>query len=395
MRQVTFVDGTLREGEQTPGVHFTMDEKIQIARALDDAGVDILDVGMPGVSEGEREAIRAIAKLGLKASVGVSVRMRKQEIDQAAACGVSEIFLICPVSPVHMKSKLQLTPAQVKASAAELTAYGASKGLIVNLVAEDAARGKLPFMIDLMNQSCLQGAKRVFLCDTLGLMEPLAMKSMVEAVRTGIPKEMGIGVHCHDDLGMATANTIAAVAAGANFPAVTVNGIGERAGNAPLHEVGLGIEKILKRSSHLRHGRLYDLSRLVEKSSGIFIPPHAPIVGLNAFRHESGIHVDGLLKDSRTYTGLAPEEVNRSSTLVLGKHSGTRTIEHLLQQRGIVAEPALMIRILEQVKTYKETTDKAETRRMFEEIERFYARTLSFPEDVFWDIVNRVIAENE
>ncbi|MCJ7625681.1 MAG: hypothetical protein MUO76_19495, partial [Anaerolineaceae bacterium] len=342
MKPVKFVDGTLREGEQTPGVHFTMDEKIQIAKALDNAGVDILDVGMPSVSAGEREAISAIVKLGLKASVGVSVRMRKQEIDQAVICGVSEIFIICPVSPIHMKSKLQMSSAQVKESAEELTAYGASKDLTVNLVVEDASRGDIPFMIDLMNQSHSQGAKRVFICDTLGLLEPFKMKSMVEDIRAGISDEMEIGIHCHDDLGLATANTIAAVTAGADFPAVTVNGIGERAGNAPLHEVGLGIEKILQRSSNLDHCRLYDLSRLVERCSGIFIPPHAPIVGLNAFRHESGIHVDGLLKDSRTYTGLAPEEVHRSSTIVLGKHSGIRTIEYLLQMKGVKAEPALM-----------------------------------------------------
>jgi D-citramalate synthase len=395
VKSVKFIDGTLREGEQTPGVHFTMDEKIQIARSLDDAGVDILDVGMPGVSEGERKAIRAIANLGLKASVGVSVRMRKQEIDQAADCGAEEIFIICSVSSIHMESKLNMAPQDVKTLAGEMTAYGVSKGLVVNLVAEDAARADISFMTDVICLSHSKGAKRVFLCDTLGVLDPFKIKTMVEDVRAGIPTEMGIGVHCHDDLGMATANTLAAVGAGADFPAVTVNGIGERAGNAPLHEVGLSIEKILQRTSGLDHSRLYELSRLVEKCSGIFIPPHAPIVGLNAFRHESGIHVDGLLKDSRTYTGLAPEEVNRSSTIVLGKHSGIRSIEHLLQQKGIEADPALMMRILERVKIYKEVDEKKENQRMFEEIEQFYARTLSFPEDVFWDIVNRVTNEHE
>jgi len=395
MRPVTFVDGTLREGEQTAGVHFTMDEKIHIAKALDNAGVGILDVGMPSVSAGEREAIRAIVKLGLKASVGVSVRMRKQEIDQAAACGASEIFIICPVSPVHMKSKLKMSSGQVKELAKELTVYGASKSLTVNLVAEDAARGDIPFMIALLDQSYSLGAKRVFICDTLGLMDPFKMKTMVEDIRAGIPDEVGIGIHCHDDLGLATANTLAAVAAGADFPAVTVNGIGERARNAPLHEVGLGIEKIIQRSSHLDHSRLYDLSRLVERCSGIFIPPHAPIVGLNAFRHESGIHVDGLLKDSQTYTGLAPEEVHRSATIVLGKHSGIRTIEYLLQLKGIEAGQDLMVRILEQVKAYKEAEEKAENQRMVEAVEQFYTRHLSFPEGVFWDIVHRVIAEYE
>lgn len=395
MRPVRFVDGTLREGEQTPGVHFTLDEKVRIAQALDKAGVDILDVGMPGVSEGERKAIQAIVKLGLKASVGVSVRMRKQEIDQAAACRADEIFIICSLSSIHMASKLNMTPPSVKSLAGEMTDYGMSKGLIVNLVAEDAARADIPFMMDVICHSHAQGAKRVFLCDTLGVLEPFKMKIMVEDLRAGIPEKMEIGVHCHDDLGLATANTIAAIAGGADFPAVTVNGIGERAGNAPLHEVGLGIEKILHRTSHLNHSRLYALSRLVEKCSGIFIPPHAPIVGLNAFRHESGIHVDGLLKDSRTYTGLAPEEVKRDAAIVLGKHSGTRTIDHLLQKKSIQADSDLLIQILEKVKAFKEAEEKAENQRMFEEIKKFYTRALSFPEDVFWEIVKKVMAEHE
>lgn len=389
-----FVDGTLREGEQTPGVHFTMDEKIQIARALDKAGVDILDVGMPSISEGERKAIRAVGKLGLKASVGVSVRMRKQEIDQALDCDVDEIFIICSVSAIHMESKLNMSPQDVTSLAGELTAYGVSKGLVVNLVAEDAARADISFMTDLICRTHAKGAERVFLCDTLGVLDPFKMKTMIEDVRAEIPEEMGMGVHCHDDLGLATANTMAALAAGADFPAVTVNGIGERAGNAPLHEVGLGIEKILQRSSGLDASRLYDLSRMVEKYSGVFIPVNAPIVGLNAFRHESGIHVDGLLKDTRTYTGLKPEDVKRNSTIVLGKHSGIRTIRHLLEEKGMKADAVQMMHILERVKTHKETEEKEENQRMFEEIEQFYARTLSFPEDVFWDIVDQVISEN-
>jgi (R)-citramalate synthase len=391
MDDIRIVDGTLREGEQTPGVIFTRDEKLAIARELDLTGVRLLDVGMPAVSVEEREAISAIAGEGLRASIGVSVRMRREEIVQAAHCRADEIFLICPVSHLHMADRLGIDENGLTALAKDMIRCATDNALAVNLVAEDASRADISFVIDLICLAHEQGVKNAFICDTVGIGEPFTMKSSMERVREAVPLDMGLGVHCHNDLGLATANTLAALEAGADLLSVTVNGIGERAGNAPLHEVAVAVEKIFHRMHGLDMHRLYGLSRLVEACSGIFISPHTPIVGLNAFRHESGIHVDGILKNSKTYTGLNPDFVNRMPAFVLGKHTGAQTIRHLLSHRGYEAGEEDLAKILCLVKQRKIEGVKKEIQRMSKDIEAFYEQCLTFPMDTFWKIVEEVL----
>ena len=392
--QVEIVDGTLREGEQTPGVIFTQEEKLKIARELDQTGVKLLDVGMPAVSAEERKSISAIAGEGLQTSIGVSVRMRSKEIAQAVECRADEIFLICPVSLVHIQSRLQTDENGLLQQTENIIRDARGKNLAVNLVAEDASRADASFLIEVLNRAYEAGAQRAFICDTVGISEPFAMKALISRVRNEIPHEMGLGVHCHNDFGLATANTLAAMAAGANYPSVTVNGIGERAGNAPLHEVVAAVEKIFQKDHRIDMQRLYGLSRLVEECSGIFITPHTPIVGLNAFRHESGIHVDGILKNSETYTGLDPSDVNRTPSFVLGKHTGTQTIRHLLEHRGYHASEEDLAQILSLVKERKTAEGKDEIKKMARTIETFYDQCLTFPLVSFWQIVGEVLNED-
>ena len=395
MDQIKIVDGTLREGEQTPGVIFTREEKLQIARELDRTGVELLDVGMPAVSAEERASISAIAGEGLQASIGVSVRMRYEEIVQAIDCGADEIFLICPVSHVHIQSRLQTDENGLLQQAENMIRDAREKNLTINLVAEDGTRADTFFLIETLNRAYEAGAQRAFICDTVGISEPFAMKTLISRVRKEIPHEMDLGVHCHNDFGLATANTLAAMSAGANYPSVTVNGIGERAGNAPLHEVVTAVEKIFQKNHSIDMRRLYVLSRLVEQCSGIFITPHTPIVGLNAFRHESGIHVDGILKNSETYTGLDPSDVNRTPSFVLGKHTGIQTIRHLLDQRGYHANEKDLGRILRLVKERKTAEGKDEIKKMARDIEVFYDQCLTFPLASFWKIVHEVLEKHE
>jgi isopropylmalate/homocitrate/citramalate synthase len=217
------------------------------------------------------------------------------------------------------------------------------------------------------------------------------MKSLIEKIKEVIPSEMELGCHCHNDLGLATANTLAAVEAGAMYPSVTVNGIGERAGNPPLHEVAVAVEKSLHKEHGIDMKGLYSLSKLVERCSGILIPPHAPVVGLNAFRHESGIHVDGILKNSQTYTGVDPQALGREPTFILGKHTGTQLIKYLLQQRDYEANEKELQEILMRVKEWKTRDGKGEIERMVREIEGFYERCLGFPQETFWEIVEGVM----
>ncbi len=391
MADIHFVDGTLREGEQTPGVFFTLEEKLAIARALDRAGVAILDAGMPAVSEDEQKALAAIAKLDLSASIGVSVRLSRTEIDLALECGADEIFLICPVSPSHLRYKLNMTEAELRREMERHIRYAAGKGLMVNLVAEDGTRGEPDFLGDLVTHAARCGAGRLFLCDTVGIADPFMIKRQVEDLRQAVGGRVAIGVHCHNDLGMATANTLAAIAAGADYPAVTVNGIGERAGNAALHEVAIAAQKNIGRSSGMDLTRMMELSALVEVSSGILIPPHAPIVGFNAFRHESGIHVDGLLKNGATYTGVKPETAGRKMSFVLGKHTGAGTIRHLLEKEKITADDGQVREILRRIKQQRSHKNKKEIAAMIQAVHRFHESSLNFPRQAFIDIVNEVI----
>lgn len=389
--RVYFVDGTLREGEQSPGVHFTQEEKLTIARALDEIGVPILDVGMPAVSEDERIAISTLSQAGLKASLGVSARLNKEEVAVARRCGAQEVFLICPTSPLHMRTKLGGDEEGIRRLAEGVIRYAAEKGLLVNLVAEDATRAEISFLCDLIAAAYDWGARRAFICDTVGVADPFFMEELIKTVRQATPKGMELGCHCHNDLGLATANTLAAMRGGADYPSVTVNGIGERAGNAPLHEVVLAIEQRLGWGHGIDIKGLIALSQLVERASGILVSPHAPVVGFNAFRHESGIHVDGLLKDPRTYAGINPQGLGRKQAFVLGKHSGTQLIRHLLRQRGYEVDEATIGEILRRVKERKLRDGKGEIQRMVKEVREYYERCLGFPEEAFWEIVQGVM----
>ncbi len=395
MSKVHIVDGTLREGEQSPGVFFTREEKIELARALDRLGVPILDVGMPSVSEEERDAIREISRQGLKASVGVTIRLKSEEVDQAIECEVREIFLVFPVSSLHLRSKLGMSEEGAKRLAKEVIEYAIHDGLLVNVVAEDASRAEVAFVSDVLCHAYEWGAKRAFLCDTVGIMEPFRMKDWVKKIRDQIPAEMGLGVHCHNDFGLATANTLASIAAGADYPSVTVNGIGERAGNPPLHEVVFCLEKFLGREHGIDLKGLYPLSRRVEAYSGMFIPPHAPLIGLNAFRHESGIHVDGILKNSLTYKAFDPQEVGRESSFVLGKHTGVQAIHHLLRQKGYEAREEEVREILRRVKERKVSRGKRAIREMTQTMERYYQEHLDFSMPDFWEIVGGVLQKEK
>jgi isopropylmalate/homocitrate/citramalate synthase len=393
--RIKIVDGTLREGEQSPGVFFTKEEKVQIAAELDRIGVPLLDVGMPSVSTEEREAISAIAREGLSASIGVSIRLNRDEVDQALACGVGEVFIICPVSALHLRYRLAMDEEAVRGLAEDVVLYACQKGLLVNFVAEDASRAEIPFLCDLLRRAHHWGARRAFICDTVGVMEPFGMRDLVKRVRQEVSREMELGVHCHNDFGLATANTLAAIEAGVQYPSVTVNGIGERAGNPPLQEVVVALENVLHRAHGIDMQGLHALSQLVERCSGIFISPHSPIVGLNAFRHESGIHVDGILKKSDTYEGIDPHEVGKNPSFVLGKHTGTRTIRHLLKERGYEANEEELKEILRRIKERKAGGGKKDARRMVREVRLFYERYLNFPYEAFWEIVEGVLMKDD
>lgn len=345
--RIRFLDTTLRDGEQTPGVSLGIDEKLTIAQGLDSLRMDVIEAGSAMTSEGERLAIKAIANSGLNAEICSYVRALTSDIDIALACDVDSVHLVVPVSDLHIKIKLKADRESVVRMAVDVTDYAKEHGLIVELSGEDASRSDLDFLARLYRAGIEAGADRLAFCDTVGVLVPeVAADIFSRFSRLGAP----ISIHCHNDFGMATANTIAALRAGASQAHVTVNGIGERAGNASLEEVVMALESLYQIDTGIRCEDIYQLSRTVARMTGLLVAPNKAIVGENAFTHEAGIHVHGLLADTSTYEPMHPESVGRKRRIVLGKHAGRASVELAMREFGLSVTRQQLDEIVARVK---------------------------------------------
>ena len=392
---VRFLDNTLREGEQVPGVWFSWDEKVALFEALQDAGINLIDTGIPVSSPEVARFCRECVKRARTSIPGVSIRAFREEIDLAAELGAPEIFIMFPFSEIHITRKFSTDVKGIKARCKDLLNYAVSRRLRVGLVAEDASRGSLELVCDLADYGARHGAARIFLCDTVGAAIPTRAGGMLSKVREAIEGRSELGVHCHNDFGLATANTLAAVEAGADIVCVTVNGLGERAGNAPLHEVALALSLLLKLEHDIVLPKLPALSAMAERFSGVFCSPLAPVVGRNAFRHESGIHVDGILKESRMYEELQPEVVGRRRELVLGTFSGIGYLRVLLNGRGIDVGDAELRALQERIRAEVLSHDKSVVTEVQDTLEKYYQDSFGFPMERFWELVREVLPGTE
>lgn len=346
--EVRIFDTTLREGEQTPGVVFTVDEKVEIARQLDKLGVDTIEAGFPASSDEEFKAVKSIANLGLQAEVCALARTLKSDVDQALKADVDAVHTFIGTSEWHIKYKLKMTPDQVVERAVETIEYIKDHGVVCEFSCEDATRTDLNFLIKVYKAAVEAGADRINVPDTVGVMSPEAMKYLIETLKEHIA--VPISVHCHNDLGMANANALAAVVAGANQVHVTVNGLGERAGHAALEVVVVALEALYGVKTKVRKEYLTETCRLVEKYSLVYNPPNYPIVGRNAFAHRSGIHVHGVIEEPITYEPFPPEYVGQTRRIVFGKHTGKHGVKALLEQLGINATEEQLVKISEKVR---------------------------------------------
>ncbi|MDD4162648.1 MAG: 2-isopropylmalate synthase [Methanothrix sp.] len=345
--KIRFLDTTLRDGEQTPGVSLGMDEKLAIAQGLDALGVDVIEAGSAMTSEGERLSIKAVADFGFKAEICSYVRALTADVDTALSCDVDSVHLVVPVSDLHIECKLKSDRKSVINKAVQVTEYAKDHGLIVELSGEDASRADQDYLVSLYKAGIEAGADRLAFCDTVGVLVPeVAGEVFSRLSQLGAP----ISIHCHNDFGMATANTVAALRAGAAQAHVTVNGIGERAGNASLEEVVMALESLYKIDTGIKCQDIYQLSRLVSRMTGLPMAPNKAIVGENAFTHEAGIHVHGLLADTSTYEPIHPETVGRKRRIVLGKHAGRASVELALREFGISASELQLAQIVARVK---------------------------------------------
>jgi D-citramalate synthase len=305
-----------------------------IARKIDSLNVDILEAGSAITSEGERASIKEIAAAGLNAEICSYCRIKKEDIDAALLCDVDSIHLVVPVSDLHIQQKLKKDRDSVRELAAQMTEYAKSHGLIVELSGEDASRADLEYLKSVYNAGIDAGADRLCFCDTVGILLP---ENTYEIFRDLSCLRAPVSIHCHNDFGMATANTVSALRAGANEAHVTINGIGERAGNTSLEEVVMVLYSLYKHKTAIDIKGLYTTSRLVSRLSGIPVAPNKSIVGGNAFTHEAGIHVHGLLANTATYEPITPELVGRERNIVLGKHAGRSSVVLALKELGLVA----------------------------------------------------------
>src|SRR5919112_5092616 len=332
-RKIRIFDTTLRDGEQTPGVDISPNQKISIAIRLDELGVDAIEAGFPVVSPGEVEAIKKICKLGLKSEICGLARTVQNDIDMAIDCELNYIHTFIATSDIHLQYKLKMTREQVLDKAVFAVEYAKKHGLKVEFSAEDATRSDRQFLNQVFKAVAEAGVDRIGIPDTVGYSTPKYISQLVTDVITAT--KLPVSVHCHNDFGLAVANSIAGFEAGASCAHVTINGLGERAGNASLEEVVMSLQCLYNYQHNLNSSILYDVSKFVSNTMGIIVQPNKAIIGENAFGHESGIHTHGIINNPLTYEPISPELVGRKRWLQAGKHAGAHGIKAMLEEFGI------------------------------------------------------------
>jgi isopropylmalate/homocitrate/citramalate synthase len=331
---VVVYDSTLRDGEQMPGVAFVPAVKLEIARALDEAGVPEIEAGFPSVSASEAAAVRQVVHAGLDADILCLARLKRDDIDAAADAGVDLVLLFVPASPIQLKVKLKKTVDDILPDVTRVTEYARDRGLRVGFSTEDSTRSNLADLLRIYKAAVAAGAERVGITDTVGCSTPNGIAQLVQDVKRGLDG-FPVSVHLHNDFALATANALAGVLAGAGFVTTTVNGIGERAGNVPLQPFVMGAELLYGIHTGVDMTCLQALSELVAARSGVAVHPNAPVAGGNVFSHESGIHVKAVMEDPRTYEPYPPELVGQKRTLALGKHTGQAHVKAVLSGQGV------------------------------------------------------------
>jgi len=359
-----FFDTTLRDGEQTPGISFTHTEKISIAQTLNEMKIDVIEAGFPVISKGDFEACKAISKLGLNSEVIGLARMAKLDIDRVIEADMDSIHLFIATSDIHLKSKLQMSREEVIEQIQKHISYAKEHYSTILFSAEDATRSDLNFLIRANLTAIENGATRINIPDTVGTISPKAFGYMVNKVYKVIPKEVRIAVHCHNDFGLAVANTIAGFENGASEAQTTIMGLGERAGNASFEETAMSLYALYQIPMNIITKKIFPTAKLIESYCGgkIKIGRLQPLIGQNAFSHEAGIHVHAMIRNARTYEPITPQliGINRSDNVMdiikqsikFGKHSGSHALKAKLGDLGINTNEQQFVKIMTHIKEF-------------------------------------------
>ena len=347
--KIYIFDTTLRDGEQTPGVALTVDEKIQIAQKLNNLGVDKIEVGFPASSKGEIESAKRIGALDLDSTLVGLARSLKSDIDAVIDADLGYVHSFIGTSPLHRDYKLKMSKEKIIETAVEAIEYAKDHGLTVEFSAEDATRTEKEFLTEVFGEVIDAGCDFLDVPDTVGVLTPVHARELITYLKNQF--SIPISVHFHNDFGLATANTLTAIECGANQAHVTVNGLGERTGNCSLEELVMTLKVAYGIDLGLDTTRLYSLSNLVGRLTGVKMPVNKPIVGDNAFAHESGIHVHGILNNSSTYEPISPEMVGHSRRIVLGKHTGANALKSKLKEYHIDLNEEQFCKVFDEIKS--------------------------------------------
>jgi isopropylmalate/homocitrate/citramalate synthase len=389
-------DETLWQGAQTPAVFLTYVEKVKLAKMMDEVGVSVIEVGYPGLSEQDKVAIKKIANEGFQqATIAASSRILKSDIDACLECGIRDISVNTPYNDLQLQFRLNMTRNEVLRRAVETVEYAKKHGATVNFMLEDGSRTPLQDILEICEAVLKVGADRLVIADMVGFLRPLSMRYLLSHVRDELhgrlKKSIPLGIHCHNDFGLATANTLAAVEEGVTFLHTCVAGFGRRAGFAPLEEVTTALELLYDIDTGVDLGKLFRLSQMVEKAFAMPIQFHKPIIGENAFSYEMDENVKVMLSNPIVNEPFPPEIVGRETTFHMGRQTGKRVVEDRLKIAEIKATPIQIDEIVKKIRGAQETLDKGEAQMTFYQVKKLMkdARK-NLADEEFWRIVEQV-----
>jgi 2-isopropylmalate synthase len=394
--RVYMVDETFREGIKAPMVFLTYVEKVKLAKMMDETGISVINIGFPGLSEDEKRSVKRIVNESFEnATLTASSAATKAHVDACLEVGMKEINIEAPINPLNLQYRLKMTKGEELKRITESIEYAKKHGVAVNFVLSDGSRTSLEDILEVFEAAAQAGATKLSIADTVGFLRPLAMRYLISHIRDGLPdavrKKVPLSVHCHNDFGLATANTLASAEEGATYLHTTLIGFGERAGLAPFEEVVTALELLYNIDTGIDMERIYRLAQLTEKSFALPIQFHKPVVGDNAFTHEVDEHVEGMLAHPLMFEPFPPEIVGRETQLFVGRNTGQTLLQGLLEKAGIRASPRQIDEILRHVKGPAESLDKGEAQMTFYQVKKLLRelqKGLVMPE--FWRLVEQV-----